>query len=96
MRRSNTQKLADIINDSFKDFNIGRKLKEVELINCWERVVGKTVARYTENIYIKNKKLMVFVNSSVVKNELLMIRDPLINRLNKEVGEEVISEIVIR
>ena len=96
MRKSNTEKLGDIIKESLKDLNIDSKLKEVQLINSWEKVVGKTITRYTRNMYIKDKKLFVNVDSSVVRNELLMIKDALINALNKEVGEEIIIEIIIK
>ncbi|MBN2520598.1 MAG: DUF721 domain-containing protein [Bacteroidales bacterium] len=96
MRKSNTEKLGDIINESLKNLNIDTKLKEVKLIKSWEKVVGKTVAKYTSNIYIKEKKLFVNLNSSVVRNELIMIKDAILEVLNKEAGETIIKDIIIR
>ncbi len=96
MRKSNTEKLGNIINESLKDLNIDTKIKEVQLIKSWEKVVGKTVAKYTSKIYIKDKKLFINLNSSVVRNELFMIKDAILDALNKEAGETIIEEIIIR
>ena len=96
MRKSNTQKITDILKDSLKDLNIEGKLKEVQLVNSWEKVVGKTVAKYTQKIFVKDKKLVVILTSSVVRNELLMIKDGLIKALNESVGTQIIEDIVIR
>jgi len=75
---------------------MNKKLKEVGLINSWEKVVGKTVARATKNMYIKDQKLFIELSSSVVRNELLMIKEPLINRLNQEAGASIITDIILR
>ena len=96
MRRSNTQKIADVIKDYLKEAQIEGKLKEVQVVNSWEELVGKTIARRTNRIYIKNGKLYLYMNSSIVKNELLMHREGIIERINTNAGEEIVKEIVIR
>jgi len=40
--------------------------------------------------------LYVHLNSSVVRNELLMLREALKEQLNKKAGSEVIKDIVLR
>jgi hypothetical protein len=40
--------------------------------------------------------LYVHLNSSVVRNELLMLREALREKLNKKAGSEVIKDIVLR
>ncbi|UCG27165.1 MAG: DUF721 domain-containing protein [Bacteroidales bacterium] len=96
MRRSNTQKLKEVIKEYIRETNIEDKLKETRLINSWEKVVGKEIARRTDKIYIKKNKLFVYFNSSVVRNELLLHRETIRKNLNALVGEEIIGEIVIR
>ncbi|HDJ32820.1 MAG TPA: DUF721 domain-containing protein [Bacteroidetes bacterium] len=96
MKRSHTQTLGEIIREILKDSVTGQKLKEVQLIGAWEEVVGKTVARRTKNLYIRNKKLYVELSSSVVRNELMMIRSSLVGALNKRTGEELIKDIVLK
>ncbi len=96
MRRSNTQKLGEVIKDYLKESNIGKKLTEIQLINSWEEIVGKEIARRTEKIYIRNNKLFVHFTSSVVRNELLLHRETIRARLNEHAGEEIIKEIVLK
>ena len=96
MRRSNTQTIASVIRDYLKEAQIEGKLKEVQVVNSWEELVGKTIARRTNKIYIKNGKLYLHMNSSIVKNELLMHRECIIERINTNAGEEIVKEIVLR
>ena len=96
MRKSNTQTIASVIKDYLKEAQIEGKLKEVQVVNSWEELVGKTIARRTNRIYIKNGKLYLYMNSSIVKNELLMHREGIIERINTNAGEEIVKEIVIR
>ncbi len=96
MRKKNTQKIDDVIKEYLKALKIDDKLKEVQLIKSWDEVVGKTIAKSTNNIYIKDRKLFVHLNSSVIRNELFMLRDGLKKALNDKVGSNVIDEIILK
>jgi len=76
--------------------NLSGKLNEIGIINSWEETVGKAIASRTSNLYIKDNVLYVHLNSSVVRNELLMLRQALMEKLNEKAGAEVIKEIVLR
>ena len=54
------------------------------------------MARVTKNIYIKDRTLFVQLGSSVVRSELMMIRDEIMKRLNERAGKDVIDKIVLR
>ncbi len=96
MRKSQTQKIGDVIRDCLQDLHIERKLKEVSLVSQWESMMGKTVALRTEKIYIRNRILYIQVTSSVLKNELLMMRQDILNKLNENAGEKLVDQLVIR
>ena len=96
MRKKNSQKIGDVIHEYLKALKIDDKLKEVQLIKSWDDVVGKTIARSTTNIYIKNRKLFISLNSSVIRNELFMLREGLLKALNDKVGEKIIDEIILK
>ncbi|BBE19606.1 Zn-ribbon-containing, possibly RNA-binding protein and truncated derivatives [Aquipluma nitroreducens] len=76
--------------------NLERKLNELDLIKSWESVMGKTVSRYTGNLYIQNSTLFVETTSPIVRNELLMMKEEIRVRLNEVVGEELIKAIIFR
>jgi hypothetical protein len=96
MRRSNTQKLSDVLLDYIKEMRFDRKLKEVDVVQSWEELLGKTISRYTRNVKFFNGVLFVEINSPVVKNELIMIREEIRTRLNDHAGEEIVKKIVFK
>ncbi len=96
MRRSKTISLAEAMKDYIKEMNLEGKLNEVNLINSWEETVGKAIALRTSKLYIKDQVLYVYLNSSVVRSELLMLREALKEKLNEKVGSEVIKDIVLK
>ncbi len=96
MRRSKTISLAEAMKDYIREMNLEGKLNEIGLINSWEETVGKAIASRTSKIYIKDHILYVHLNSSVVRNELLMLRQALKEKLNEKAGTEVIKDIVLK
>jgi Protein of unknown function (DUF721). len=95
MKRTEVKLLGSVLDDFFQDNPlISEKLAETKLIHSWGKVLGFSVDRYTENIYVKKEILYVRLTSSVLKNELVMCREKLIQKLNLEVGREVIKGIV--
>jgi hypothetical protein len=58
--------------------------------------VGIAVAKKTDRLFIKNKVLFVYLNSSIVRSELLRIREGLIKALNDQAGIKLIEDIVLR
>jgi predicted nucleic acid-binding Zn ribbon protein len=96
MRRSKTISLAEAIKDYIDEMKLGGKLSEVGIINSWEEIVGKAISSRTTRIYIKDHILYVHLNSSVVRNELLMLREVLREKLNAKAGTEVVKDIVLR
>jgi hypothetical protein len=93
MRKSSTQKISDVLLDYIGEMNIGRKLKEVDIIRAWEEVLGSALNRYTGKIYISGGVLYVQINSPVVKSELSMMREEIRERLNQRAGQEIIKSI---
>jgi predicted nucleic acid-binding Zn ribbon protein len=96
MRRSKTISLAEALKDYVKEMKLEGKLNEVGLISSWEEVVGKAISSRTSKVYIKDQVLYVHLSSSVVRNELLMLRQALKEKLNERSGSEVIKDIVLK
>jgi len=96
MRKSETQKLGEIIREYLDQMMIDKKLKEVSTIRSWEELMGKPVAERTRNIYVKNKTLFIELKSSVLRNELIMMRQAIIDKINERAGEKIIEKMVVR
>jgi predicted nucleic acid-binding Zn ribbon protein len=96
MRRNNTQNISEVVSALLKEMNIDHKLKEVRVINSWEEVMGTKIARSTTKLFVKNRVLFVYLQSSVIRNELMMLKTGIIKALNDRAGEAVIDDIVMR
>jgi predicted nucleic acid-binding Zn ribbon protein len=96
MRRSKTISLAEALKDYTREMNLDGKLNEIGVVNSWEEIVGKAISSRTSKIYIKDGVMYVHLNSSVVRSELLMLRQALIEKLNEKAGSMVIRDIVLR
>jgi predicted nucleic acid-binding Zn ribbon protein len=96
MRKSNTQSISSVLKSYVQENKLERKLSELDLIQSWESVMGKTVARYTGNLYIQNSTLFVETTSPIVRNELLMMKEEIRVRLNEVAGTELIKAIIFR
>jgi predicted nucleic acid-binding Zn ribbon protein len=96
MRRSKTISLAEAMKDYIKEMHLEGKLNEIGIINSWEETVGKAIASRTSKIYIRDQVLYIHLSSSVVRNELLMLRQALREKLNEKAGSEVIKDIILK
>ena len=96
MKRVNTQSIGNVL-DHFFDQNpeLADKLAEVRLLSSWKTVLGPSVSRFTDNLFIRKRTLYVRLTSSVLKSELMMCREQLILKLNKEAGRDVIDSIAL-
>ncbi|MDR1698628.1 MAG: DUF721 domain-containing protein [Prevotellaceae bacterium] len=96
MRRRQTQNIRELIDEMLKSNRLDIKMYETRLMDSWKSLLGETIARYTGSMYIKNQVLYVQITSAVLRNDLLLSRENLINGLNKHAGKEVIKDIVLR
>ncbi len=95
MRRSKTQTLGEVLGDLINEYRLGPKLREAAVINSWDRITGKAISSRTSSIYIKNGVLHVHITSSVVKSELMMLKEALREQLNREAGGNAVRDIII-
>ncbi|MBF1595565.1 MAG: DUF721 domain-containing protein, partial [Prevotella sp.] len=56
---------------------------------------GETVARYTQEKFIKNQTLFVKIINPALRANLCMMQSDLVKKLNAAVGSMVISEVKI-
>lgn len=95
MKRKNTQPLKEVIDRYLKIIGADKRLKEIRLKEQWEEIIGKSIAAKTEKIIIKDGIVHLLVPSSVVKNELRMVKSEIIRRFNEAAGENIIRDLKI-
>jgi hypothetical protein len=93
-RRSQATPMKDAIEAFLKSFDLKTKFNETYLIAFWERMMGKTIASRTKEIYVKDRILYLKIESSPLRQELFMAKTKLINLINKDIGESVVDDVV--
>lgn len=96
MKRNDAEQIGNLVRQFFRQNALEAPLNEYRLVQAWRDVVGPAIHKYTSNLYIKNQILYVHLTSSVLRQELMMGRDLLVKNLNKEVGAQVIVNIIFR
>ena len=92
-RSSNEKHLGDVIDKLLKAYNLEDKMKELDLLEAWPDLMGKAVAHRTKSIEIKNQKLLLSIDSSVMREQLHIGKQVIIQRVNEFMGKEVIRDV---
>jgi len=96
MRRTQTQSINEVLQDYLNENpRVAEKLAEMRLLQAWGDTLGAAAERYTTSLFIKRKTLYVKISSAILRHELSLCREQLIQNLNKAAGMEVIKEIVL-
>lgn len=95
-RMGEAQKMSAIVLEVLKENDMGRHLLEHRAVDLWRVVTGPTVVGVTRNVYVKDGVMFVELQSSVVRNELLMLKNKILDNINSAVGQDVIQDIVLK
>jgi len=71
-------------------------IQALQIEDIWEKIMGKTIAKYTDKIQIIKGTLFISSQVAPLKNELLFQKEKIIERVNEALGEKVIKEVVIK
>jgi len=95
MRKPNDVTLKDAIGKMLDVYRLKRKFDETSIVAIWPEIMGTAIANRTTQIYIHDKKLFIRIESSVIKNELLIVKQDIIQKLNEHAGSQVITEMIL-
>lgn len=91
--RRNPQRVGAILEKTLKKMSLDRKLKEHEIWNVWNSVVGEHVFRNAQPDFMKNKILFVKVSSSPWMQQLHYMSRGIVEALNRRLGTHIVEEI---
>ena len=94
MGRTNDKSLKEAIEQMLQVYKIKRRYDETGIKASWPELVGKSVANRTKEIYIHDKKLFLRIESSVIKNELILMRSQIIEKINNETKSVLVEDII--
>ncbi len=88
--------IGEALRNFLKTSPLKNGVRAVQIETIWEKMMGKTIAKYTEKISIINHTLFIQTSMGPLKQELLFQKANIIARINEAFGENVINEVVIK
>ncbi len=61
----------------------------------WEAIMGKIIARHTDEVKLVEHTLVIKTQVAPLKNELLLNKQLIIQKVNEHLGETIIREVII-
>ena len=95
MKQGKTLTMDELVEMYLEEMGLSRQFKEREVCQVWPDVVGGMIASRTKSIRITDGKIFVSFTSSVVKNEILMVKEGLIKALNDRIGSDVVKDNIV-
>lgn len=95
-RNSNFIALKNVLEDMIYEMRIGDKMDEMKVRKYWHDLMGSYITNHTNKVFFKKGKLFIYIESSVLKQELFLARNKIIKDLNARLGENLVQEVIIR
>ena len=93
-KKNEFQSVGQAIRDLLNSYRLSSKYDEANIIESWERLVGKPIANRTKKIYIRNKVLFVEFDSPTMRHDFSLHKIEVLEVFRKEFGDGVITEII--
>lgn len=96
LRQTGIKKLGTVVDSVLKKYGLDKKLKEVAVLNMWEDVVGEKISEVAKAVKIKKGILFVSVENSSWRSELNFMKNDIIKKLNNQLKEDLVKDILFR
>jgi predicted nucleic acid-binding Zn ribbon protein len=92
-RKNCLNSFENILPDIIHDFELEKSFTIEELISQWSFIVGDIISTHSKPDKITNKILFVAVDHSVYANELILMKDIIIKKIQEELPFLAIKDI---
>lgn len=96
MKRVKEQPLGLLIRKFLREEGLESPLNEYRAVSSWSELMGDVVARYTASVNLRNGTLFVSLRNPALRQNLLMQRTNIMQKINDHVGAQVVQNIVFR
>jgi hypothetical protein len=97
MRRRPTKPIATLVDELLVKYQIGQHSCEQTIRDHWPEMVGVANAAYSHPVRMdRGQALLVLVSHGVVRNELFMHRDDILEKIRKLPGCDHVRELRLR
>jgi predicted nucleic acid-binding Zn ribbon protein len=90
------EKIGSILDRLAARMGITSRLEKEKAVILWEEVVGVNIARRAQAVSIKGGNLFVVVANSAWLQELALMKEGIIEKINLLLGKSVVEDVIFR
>ena len=90
------QRLGDVLGEVIDRLGLRERIDAARVVEAWAVLAGPQINGVTETAWMKGRTLYVKVTSAPWRQELHLRRRQWKKRLNEELGEALVEEVVFR
>ena len=94
-RENDSLSIQDLMQSFIKENNLSKGMQKIKVEETWYKMMGPGVANHTNSAKLQNKTLIIQLSSSVLREELSYGKEKIIKMMNEELGDEVISKLML-
>ncbi len=87
--------LGEALRQFLEKSRIKNSIQSMQIEDHWLKLMGETIAKYTDRIEIKNGTLFIYTEVAPLKNELVFQKELIKKRINENLGDNVVKDVVI-
>jgi len=92
-----SKEIKGVIKDIFQSKKrFARGYNQYSIEQIWRDTFGELISNYTTKVYFSNGKLTIYINSASLKNEIMLNKQSVIERLNKVLKYNKVSELYVK
>lgn len=94
-RKHSDQPLKAIINEWLNSGGLRKKYNELEVFQAYKELMGPVIARHTSDLKLREKTLIIKINSGALKEELSYSKQKIAQLINEKFGFTVVDHVEV-
>ena len=90
------KKIDSLIKEITKKPKISEGLRKIDIQEVVKNVLGKNLLNYIKDIHVIDEKLIIKLDSSILRSELSYSKEKLLKNINDNFQESEIKEIILK
>jgi predicted nucleic acid-binding Zn ribbon protein len=93
-RRPGITPLKDAIDQMLEKYRLRNRFDQSYVVAHWDKIMGSAIATRTKSVYIKDRTLFLQIESAPLRSELFRAKAKIIELINREMGSDLLEEVV--
>ncbi len=96
MRNNEDISIGKALGQLLTTFQLADEVREYRVKKVLDQLFGSLMNNYLESIWLKDGVLTIRISSSTLRHELFLSRHQMKDRINEELGEKLVQQIILK